>query len=64
VDAFLQGRIRFLDICRIVEEVVTQLEGSAAEAIAKSPTSFAEVAVVDRTARSAALRIAGSLAAA
>lgn len=64
VEAFLQGRIRFLDICRIVEEVVTQLEASAAETIAKSPTSFDQVAEVDRTARSAALRIAGSLAAA
>jgi 1-deoxy-D-xylulose-5-phosphate reductoisomerase len=64
VEAFLGGRIRFLDICRIVEEVVTQLDGSAAETIAKSPTSFAEVAAVDQTARSAAQRIAGSLAAA
>jgi 1-deoxy-D-xylulose-5-phosphate reductoisomerase len=64
VEAFLEGRIRFLDICRIVEEVVTQLEGSETEAIAKSPSSFDEVARVDQTARGAARRIAGSLAAA
>jgi 1-deoxy-D-xylulose-5-phosphate reductoisomerase len=64
VEAFLAGRIRFLDICRIVEEVMAELEGSGAESIAKSPTSFDEVGAVDQTARRAARRIAGNLAAA
>jgi 1-deoxy-D-xylulose-5-phosphate reductoisomerase len=64
VAAFLAGRIRFLDICRIVEEVLAVLEGSEAGLIAKAPTSLAEVAEVDQAARRAAQRIAGSLAAA
>jgi len=64
VAAFLEGRIRFLDICRIVEEAVAVLEGSQAGLIAKTPTSFDEVAAVDQAARRAAQRIAGSLAAA
>lgn len=64
VEAFLASRIRFLDICRIVEEVVTNLEGTEAGTIANSPSSFDEVAVVDQAARRAAQRIAGSLAAA
>jgi len=64
VEAFLAGRIRFLDICRIVEESMSALEGNGAVTIAKSPTSFDEVAAVDQAARGAARRIAGSLAAA
>ncbi len=64
VESFLEGRIRFLDICRVVEEAMTVLEGSDAGLIAKTPTSFAEVEGVDQAARSAARRIAGSLAAA
>lgn len=64
VEAFLAGRIRFLDICRIVEEAMESLEGHGAVSIANSPSSFDEVAVVDQAARSAARRIAGSLAAA
>jgi 1-deoxy-D-xylulose-5-phosphate reductoisomerase len=64
VGAFLGGRIRFLDICRIVEEALTVLEGSEAGLIAKTPTSLAEVGAVDQAARRAAQRIAGSLAAA
>jgi 1-deoxy-D-xylulose-5-phosphate reductoisomerase len=64
VGAFLAGRIGFLDICRIVEEALTVLEGSEAGLIAKTPTSLAEVAAVDQAARRAAQRIAGSLAAA
>ncbi len=64
VEAFLEGRIRFLDICRIVEESRLQLEGSDAGLIAKTPSSFDEVAAVDQAARRAAQRIAGSLAAA
>jgi 1-deoxy-D-xylulose-5-phosphate reductoisomerase len=64
VAAFLEGRIRFLDICRIVEEAMASLEGGSAGDIAKTPSSFDEVAMVDQAARAAALRIAGSLAAA
>jgi 1-deoxy-D-xylulose-5-phosphate reductoisomerase len=64
VEAFLMGRIRFLDICRIVQEAMAALEGTETELIAKTPSSFAEVAAVDQAARRAALRIAGSLAAA
>ncbi|MBC7770208.1 MAG: 1-deoxy-D-xylulose-5-phosphate reductoisomerase [Phycisphaerales bacterium] len=64
VEAFLAGRIRFLDICRIVEDSLAALEGNEAASIAKSPTSFDEVAAVDQAARDAARRIAGSLAAA
>jgi 1-deoxy-D-xylulose-5-phosphate reductoisomerase len=64
VGAFLGGRIRFLDICRIVEETLAVLEGAEAGLIAKTPTSLAEVAAVDQAARGAAQRIAGSLAAA
>jgi 1-deoxy-D-xylulose-5-phosphate reductoisomerase len=64
VEAFLGGRIRFLDICRIVEEAMGVLEGSEAALIAKTPSSFDEVAAVDQAARRAARRIAGSLAAA
>jgi 1-deoxy-D-xylulose-5-phosphate reductoisomerase len=64
VEAFLAGRIRFLDICRIVEEAMTQLEGADAGLIAKTPSSFDEVAAVDQAARRAAHVIAGSLAAA
>jgi 1-deoxy-D-xylulose-5-phosphate reductoisomerase len=64
VEAFLGGQIRFLDICRIVDEVMGRLEREEAGAIAKSPSSFDEVARVDQAARGAARRIAGSLAAA
>jgi 1-deoxy-D-xylulose-5-phosphate reductoisomerase len=62
VEAFLAGRIRFLDITRVVEEAMQRLP--EAQAIAKSPSSFDEVAEVDQAARRAAVRIAGSLAAA
>lgn len=64
VDAFLEGRIRFLDICRIVEEAMLHLEGAEAGLFAKSPSSFDDVAAVDQAARRAAQRIAVSLAAA
>lgn len=63
VQAFLEGRIRFLDICRIVEEAMAALEAEAGSS-AKSPSSFDEVRAVDQAARGAARRIAGSLAAA
>jgi 1-deoxy-D-xylulose-5-phosphate reductoisomerase len=64
VEAFLAGRIRFLDISRIVEEAGEVLEASEAGLIAKTPSSLAEVRAVDLAARRAAQRIAGSLAAA
>ncbi len=64
VAAFLAGRIRFLDMRRIVEDSLMQLEAQDAALIAKSPSSFDEVAAVDGAARRAALRIAGNLAAA
>src|SRR5690606_41493375 len=64
VQAFLESRIGFLDISRIVEEAVAALEGKEAGLIAKSPTTFDEVAAVDQAARRAARDIAGSLAAA
>jgi 1-deoxy-D-xylulose-5-phosphate reductoisomerase len=61
---FLAGRIGFLDIARITGEALTHLEGAEAGLIAKTPSSFAEVAAVDAAARQAARRIAGKLAAA
>ncbi|HVV32195.1 MAG TPA: 1-deoxy-D-xylulose-5-phosphate reductoisomerase [Vitreimonas sp.] len=64
VEAFLGGRIRFLDISRIVEESLLELERNEPGLIQNSPTSFAEVGSVDQAARGAARRIAGSLAAA
>jgi 1-deoxy-D-xylulose-5-phosphate reductoisomerase len=64
VGAFLAGRIRFLDICRIVEEAMSVLEQTEAGLIAKTPTSLDDVGAVDQAARRAAQRIAGSLAAA
>jgi len=64
VEAFLAGRIRFLDINRIVEESLQALERTDPGLIQKSPTSFDEVGSVDQAARGAARRIAGSLAAA
>jgi len=64
VEAFLAGRIRFLDINQVVEDSVLDLHRSEPGLIQKTPTSFDEVAWVDQAARGAAQRIAGSLAAA
>jgi 1-deoxy-D-xylulose-5-phosphate reductoisomerase len=64
VEAFLQGRIGFLDIARVVEEALTALTGAEPALIAKPPTSFDEVRAVDDAARRAAGRIAIRLAAA
>ncbi len=64
VSAFLDGKIGFLNICRVVEEAMTALNRSDPGLIAKSPTSFDQVAAVDQAARGAAQRIAGRLAAA
>ncbi len=57
VEAFLAGRIRFLDICRVVEEVMSGAAGNA-----KSPSSFDEVTEVDQGARRRAAEIADRLA--
>ncbi|MBY0564832.1 MAG: 1-deoxy-D-xylulose-5-phosphate reductoisomerase [Hyphomonadaceae bacterium] len=62
VQAFLDGQLGFLDICRTVEASLGELDKGGR--IAKSPTSFDEVALVDQAARVVARRIAGSLAAA
>jgi 1-deoxy-D-xylulose-5-phosphate reductoisomerase len=64
VQAFLDGRLGFLDICRTVEEALNQLEGAEPGLLAKMPSSFAEVEAVDQAARRAARLIAGSPAAA
>lgn len=64
VEAFLAGQIAFLDICRTVEDALSHLEGAETGLLAKSPSSFAEVAAVDQAARRAARLIAGNLAAA
>ncbi|MBX3510326.1 MAG: 1-deoxy-D-xylulose-5-phosphate reductoisomerase [Hyphomonadaceae bacterium] len=64
VEAFLEGRIRFLDICRIVENVMERQQRGEAGLIAKTPSSFDEVAAADQAARRVAREIAGSLAAA
>ena len=64
VEAFLEGRISFLDIVRLVEEAVAALGRTDATLIAKTPSSFAEVLEVDQAARRAARGIAVQLAAA
>ena len=64
VEAFLQGRIGFLDIARLVEEALTGLTATQPGLIAKTPSSFDEVAAVDAAARRAAGSIALRLAAA
>jgi 1-deoxy-D-xylulose-5-phosphate reductoisomerase len=58
VEAFLAGRIRFLDIGRLVEEV---MDGAGFNA--KTPSSFDEVAVADLAAREAARKLVRRLAA-
>jgi 1-deoxy-D-xylulose-5-phosphate reductoisomerase len=64
VEAFLAGRIGFLDICRTVEEALSHLEGAEAGLLAKMPSSFDEVGAVDQAARRAARLVAGNPAAA
>ncbi|MBX3429008.1 MAG: 1-deoxy-D-xylulose-5-phosphate reductoisomerase [Hyphomonadaceae bacterium] len=64
VEAFLEGRIRFLDISSTVEQALSHLEGAEAGLLAKMPSSFDEVGAVDQAARRAARRVAGNLAAA
>jgi 1-deoxy-D-xylulose-5-phosphate reductoisomerase len=61
VEAFLERRIGFLDIARIVETVLSKLAGNGLGEIAKSPSSFDEVVAADaagrRAAAAAALRV-------
>lgn len=64
VEAFLDERIRFLDISSTVEEALSHLEGAEAGLLAKMPSSFDEVRAVDQAARRAARLIAGNPAAA
>jgi len=64
VEAFLDGRIRFLDISSTVEQALSHLEGADAGPLAKMPSSFDEVRAVDQAARRAARLIAGNTAAA
>ncbi|HWA00844.1 MAG TPA: 1-deoxy-D-xylulose-5-phosphate reductoisomerase [Caulobacterales bacterium] len=64
VEAFLQGRIGFLDIARLVEQSLTALEAREPGLIAKTPSSFDEVAAIDLASRRAAGAIMGELAAA
>jgi 1-deoxy-D-xylulose-5-phosphate reductoisomerase len=59
VEAFLAGGIGFLDIAAVVAEVLQSWEASGLGAIAKSPSSFDEVRVVDAAARIAARRAVG-----
>ncbi len=59
VEAFLAGRIRFLDICRLVEEVMC-----GAGFNAKTPSSFDEVGIADLATREAARKLVCRLAAA
>lgn len=63
VEAFLQGRIGFLDIARLVEEALAELAAREPGLIAKTPSSFDEVRAIDQAARQAAGRVAGALAA-
>jgi 1-deoxy-D-xylulose-5-phosphate reductoisomerase len=64
VDAFLQRRVGFLDICRIVEETLASLDRVGDGAIAKTPSSLDEVVAVDQAARAVARGIELKLAAA
>lgn len=59
VESFLEGRIGFLAIAAVVDEVLQSWEGSGLGAIAKSPSSFDEVRAVDAAARIAARQAVG-----
>ncbi|HVY84830.1 MAG TPA: 1-deoxy-D-xylulose-5-phosphate reductoisomerase [Caulobacterales bacterium] len=64
VEAFLQGRIGFLDIARLVEQSLAALDVREPGLIAKTPSSFDEVAAIDLASRETAGAIMGELAAA
>jgi 1-deoxy-D-xylulose-5-phosphate reductoisomerase len=57
VSAFLDRRIRFLEIARVVEEVLEQAAANRLQEAAATPSSFEEVAAVDGAARAAANRL-------
>lgn len=63
VAAYLDERIGFLDITRVVEEAVAALGASEANLIAKTPSSFDEVYAIDLAARRAADVLIGRCAA-
>lgn len=54
VESFLCGRIAFLGIAGVVDDVLQSWEGSGLGAIANSPSSFDEVRSIDAAARIAA----------
>ncbi len=58
VEEFLAGRIGFLDIAAVVEEVLQHWDAGGHGAIANSPSSFDEVLAVDAVARRLALAAA------
>ncbi len=58
VEGFLAGRIGFLDIAAVVDDVLQSWDASGHGAIANSPSSFDEVAAVDEAARAAARQAA------
>lgn len=63
VDGFLAGRIGFLDIAAVVEDVLQSWDAAEHGAIANSPSSFDEVRAADAAARHAARRAAARRAA-
>jgi 1-deoxy-D-xylulose-5-phosphate reductoisomerase len=63
VEAFLERRVGFLDICPIVEEAMAMLDRSGVWPLAKSPSSLDEVIAVDQAAREFARRAETKLAA-
>ncbi|MDX2233777.1 MAG: 1-deoxy-D-xylulose-5-phosphate reductoisomerase [Hyphomonadaceae bacterium] len=56
VEGFLAGRIGFLDIAAVVDDVLQHWDAGEHGAIAKTPSSFDEVRAVDAAARAAARR--------
>lgn len=58
VTAFLERRIGFLEIARIVEDVLELAAAGRLPEVSKTPRSFAEVMAVDTAARAAAIRLA------
>ncbi|MBI1250038.1 MAG: 1-deoxy-D-xylulose-5-phosphate reductoisomerase [Alphaproteobacteria bacterium] len=58
VAAFVDGQIGFLDIARLVGEVLEQLERKELGGFQKSPSSFDEVRAIDQAARKTARAIA------
>jgi 1-deoxy-D-xylulose-5-phosphate reductoisomerase len=57
VDSYLRSEIRFLDIVRVVENVVTQLSGDRRSS--DVPASFEDIQAIDALAREAARRVCG-----